>query len=130
MAIQPATPGIHHISLRCQDLDRTKHFYQVTIGLPILYESPDLVAFGVGNVLIGFRKANSPRGQDAKFDPHEVGMDHLAIACETEEELQRVAKRLTDAGVENTGIKVDNLFQKNYVAFKDPDRIQWEFFMV
>ena len=52
------------------------------------------------------------------------------MACESEEELNRFAKGLTDAGVENTGVKLDETLQKLYVAFKDPDRIQWEFYMV
>ena len=57
-------------------------------------------------------------------------LDHIAIACESAEELKRVADGLASAGVENTGIKLDETLQKNYVAFKDPDRIQWEFYMV
>ena len=57
-------------------------------------------------------------------------MDHLAIACESEEELNRFAKGLAGAGVENTGVRFDDILQKKYVAFKDPDRIQWEFYMV
>jgi uncharacterized glyoxalase superfamily protein PhnB len=52
------------------------------------------------------------------------------MACENEEELKRVAKALANAGVENTGVKTDPTLNKNYVAFKDPDRIQWEFYMV
>ena len=62
--------------------------------------------------------------------PFNIGLDHVALACETEEELHRVAKELSDAGVENTGVKLDETLQKNYVAFKDPDRIQWEFYMI
>ena len=58
-----------------------------------------------------------------------IGTDHIAITCETDEELHRVAKGLSDSGVENTGVKLDPTLQKMYVAFKDPDRIQWEFYM-
>ncbi len=57
-------------------------------------------------------------------------MDHLARSCETEDELNRFTKGLADAGIENTGVKFDDILQKKYVAFKDPDRIQWEFYMV
>ena len=53
-----------------------------------------------------------------------------ALTCETEEELHRFAKGLAESGVENTGVKLDETLQKNYVAFKDPDRIQWEFYMI
>jgi catechol-2,3-dioxygenase len=126
MPIDPKTPGIHHINLRCSDLDVTKNFYQTIIGFPVLIENEELFAFPVGGVFIVFKKAED----GARFDPFTVGTDHIAIACETEQELNRVAKGLADAGVENTGVKLDLTLQKLYVAFKDPDRIQWEFYMV
>jgi glyoxylase I family protein len=63
------------------------------------------------------------------FSPFEVGLDHIAITCETEDELQRFAKKITDAGVDNTGVKLDTTLNKLYIAFKDPDRIAWEFYM-
>ncbi len=129
MAINPKTPGIHHISLRCKDMDISKKFYQTTLGLNLVYESPDLNAFMVGSVLLGIRKAVT-KTSDEVFNPMNIGLDHLAISCETEAELHRVAKGLSDAKVENTGVKLDETLKKLYVAFKDPDRIQWEFYMI
>jgi len=126
MAIAPKTPGIHHINLRCSDLEAAKNFYQDTIGFPVVLQTSDLFAFPVGNVFIVFKKAED----NTHFNPFTIGTDHIAIACETEEELNRVAQGLSDAGVENTGVKTDPTLQKQYVAFKDPDRIQWEFYMV
>jgi len=126
MAIAPKTPGIHHINLRCSDLGAAKNFYQDTIGFPVVLATEELFAFPVGNVFIVFKQAEG----NAKFNPFTIGTDHIAIACESEEELNRVAKGLQDAGVENTGVKTDPTLQKQYVAFKDPDRIQWEFYMV
>ena len=129
MSINPKTPGFHHISLRCKDMDLTKKFYQSTLGLKLVYESPTLNAFSIGSVMLGIRKAEI-KYESEVFNPMTIGLDHLAIACETEEELNRVAKGLNDAGVENTGVKRDETLQKLYVAFKDPDRIQWEFYMI
>jgi glyoxylase I family protein len=126
MAINPITKGIHHLNFRCTDFTTSKDFYQNIIGFPILVETPDLFAFAVGGVLIVFKKAED----NARFNPFTVGMDHVAMACETEEELHRVANGLSEAGIENTGVKLDETLQKLYVAFKDPDRIQWEFYMV
>ena len=126
MAIAPKTPGIHHINLRCSDLEAAKNFYQDTIGFPVVLHTSDFFAFPIGNVFIVFKKAED----NARFNPFTIGTDHIAIACETEEELNRVAKGLSEAGVENTGVKTDPILQKQYVAFKDPDRIQWEFYMV
>jgi catechol 2,3-dioxygenase-like lactoylglutathione lyase family enzyme len=128
MAIGPKTPGIHHIALRCKDFSVTRHFYQNIIGLPLVLDTPDLMGFMAGSVFIGFRQANVEDGKDV-FNPFHIGMDHIALTCESEDELHRFAQGLADAMVENTGVKMDETLQKLYVAFKDPDRIQWEFYM-
>jgi glyoxylase I family protein len=41
-----------------------------------------------------------------------------------------VAGALAAAGIENTGVKTDETLGRRYVAFKDPDRIAWEFYSV
>jgi hypothetical protein len=64
------------------------------------------------------------------FNPHRVGLDHLAIGCESKESLQQIATALDKHDIENTGIKHDDVLDKDYVAFKDPDRISWEYYMV
>lgn len=128
MAITPKTTGIHHIALRCCDMNITKKFYQETIGLTLVLDTPDLAAFVAGPVIVAFKKANAEFHKDV-FTPFNIGLDHVALSCETEEELHRFAAELSAAGVENTGVKMDTTLQKLYVAFKDPDRIQWEFYM-
>lgn len=130
MPISPKTPGIHHINLRCTNMEATKNFYQNTLGLPLALEAPDINAFLAGNVFIVFKQATPKHADDTVFYPFNIGTDHIALACESEEELNRVANGLTDARIENTGVKVDETLQKRYVAFKDPDRIQWEFYMI
>ena len=130
MPINPKTPGIHHIAFRCMDMAITKSFYQNTIGFPLAIDTPDLIIFVAGSLFVAFKQANPRDPNYATFSPFEVGLDHIAMACETEEELRRFAKGLADAGVENTGVKLDETLQKLYVAFKDPDKIQWEFYMI
>ena len=130
MAITPKTSGIHHIALRCSDMTTTKNLYQNILGLPLALDTPELMGFSAGNVFIGFKQASPKHPDDTTFNPFNIGMDHLAMGCESEEELNRVAEGLSDAKVENTGVKLDNTLNKLYVAFKDPDRIQWEFYMV
>ena len=129
MAIIPKTPGIHHIALRCMDMAVTKNFYQNIIGLPLAIDTPDLIIFAAGSVFVAFKPADPRDKKYDSFSPFEVGLDHIAMTCESEDELHRFAKELADAGVENTGVKLDETLQKLYVAFKDPDRVQWEFYM-
>ena len=130
MGIKIKTPGMHHVTLRTADFGRAKQFYAETLGFPIALEQPDLLIILAGNTAVGIRApaAGTPKGDT--FDPFRVGLDHLAIACQDEAELNRVATALTQAGVENTGVKKDETLGKRYVAFKDPDRIAWELYMV
>jgi glyoxylase I family protein len=129
MAIKIETPGVHHISLRVSDLERAKRFYTETLGFPVLMEQPNLVLFLAGGTAFGLRGPTEQTPAGDTFNPHRVGMDHIALACADETELKRVAEALADAGVENTGAKMDETLGKRYVAFKDPDRIAWEFYM-
>lgn len=128
MSIQMKTPGVHHIALRATDLERSKKFYTETLGFPLLMEVPGLFLFAAGQTAFGVRGPEKNTLKET-FDPHRVGLDHLALGCEDEAELERVASALKEAGVENTGVKLDETLGKRYVAFKDPDRISWEFYM-
>lgn len=128
MKINPKTTGIHHIALRCTDMEITKNFYQNVLGFTLALDTPEIIGLVAGPVIIAFKQAKAESHKDV-FTPFNIGLDHIALACETEEELHRVAKALAEAGVENTGVKLDDTLQKQYVAFKDPDRIQWEFYM-
>lgn len=120
---------IHHICLRSMDFDKTKDFYQNILGFPLAIDTSDLIIFVAGSVFLGFKKAQPRDGQYNTFSPFEVGLDHIAITCESEEELHRFAEKLANANIENTGVKLDSALNKLYVAFKDPDRIAWEFYM-
>jgi catechol 2,3-dioxygenase-like lactoylglutathione lyase family enzyme len=125
----PMKDFIHHICLRSTDFDVTKNFYGNTLGWKLVMDKPDLLIYLAGSVFIAFKKAKPRDKQYSLFSPFEVGLDHIAITCETEEELHQFAKRLADSGVDNTGVKMDETLCKLYVAFKDPDRIAWEFYM-
>ena len=130
MPINPQTKGLAHVALRTSDFARAKAFYHDLLGFPIALDTPEILGFLVGQLFLGFKKAEPTYPGGNTFTPFNVGLDHIAIACEDEAELHRVADALQAAGVENTGVKVDTVDPKQYVAFKDPDRIQWEFYMV
>lgn len=128
-AIGIRTTGVHHVALRCTDLERAKRFYRDLLGFPIILEADGLFLFLAGSTAIGVRAPAQQTRTGDRFDPFRVGLDHVALACESEAELERVAAALTEAGVENTGVKLDEALGKQYVAFKDPDRIAWELYM-
>jgi glyoxylase I family protein len=117
MSMSIKTPGVHHIALRSTDYDRSKRFYTETLGFPLIAEVPNLFLFLAGSTAIGVRgpEAQSPAGD--QFNPFHAGLDHIAIGCEDEQELERVAAALQQAGVENTDVKLDETLGKKYVAF-------------
>ena len=128
MSIKIQTPGVHHVTLRVSDYARARHFYIDTLGFEVALEMPNLLIFLAGQTAIAIRGPEVQTPTDDVFNPFRVGLDHLALTCTEEAELARVAAALEDAGIENTGVKLDELLGKKYVAFKDPDRIAWEFY--
>ena len=129
MSVNIKTSGVHHVALRVSDLERAKRFYTETLGFQMIMEKPDLVLFLAGGTAFGLRAPSEQTPAGDRFSPHRVGIDHIALACSEESELERVADALAAAGIENTGAKMDETLGKRYVAFKDPDRIAWELYM-
>lgn len=129
MAVSIRTPGVHHLALRSSDLERARRFYVDTLGFAPVLEADGIFIFLAGATAVAVRSPNGSTLQSGTFDPYRVGLDHVALTCTDEDELQRVAAALQGAGIQNTGVKLDETLGKQYVAFKDPDRIAWEFYM-
>lgn len=129
MSIELKTPGLHHVAIRVRDYERAKEFYTGTLGFEVALEGDNLFLFMVGGQAVAVRGAHERSPENDAFDPFRVGLDHVALACSDEAELERVATALDDAGVWTTGVKMDEVLGKRYVAFKDPDGIKWEYYM-
>jgi glyoxylase I family protein len=129
MSIDIKTPGVHHLALRVTDLARSRKFYIDTLGFPLAMETDNLLLFLAGGTAVGLRGPERATPDGDVFDPFRAGLDHIALACTDEAELERIAAALDREGVENTGVKMDETLGKHYVAFKDPDRIAWEYYM-
>ncbi len=130
MSIQIKTAQIHHAALRVSNFERAKHFYKDVLGFNLVLEQTNLFIFLAGSTAIAIKGPEKDTPARDVFNPFRIGLDHLALACEDVKELHRVANELEKANIENTGVKLDETLNKKYVAFKDPDRISWEFYMV
>src|SRR2546425_12037143 len=129
MGINIKTPGVPHVTLRVADFRRSKQFYTETLGFPIALEQPDLLIILAGNTAVGIRApvGGTPKGD--RLNPLRVGLDHLAIACQDEAELGRVAKALTQAGNPNTRGEKDETLGKRYRGLQEPPRVPWGLYM-
>ena len=129
MPINIQTSGVHHVALRSTDMERSKQFYLDTLGFQKLMEGNNIVLFLAGGTAFAVRGPEQDTPEGDTFDPHRTGLDHVALACGDEREIERVAGELSAAGIWNTGPKTDDVLGKRYVAFKDPDGIKWELYM-
>ena len=129
MTVALQTTGVHHLTLRSTDLARARDFYGGTLGFPIVLQNPVLFIALAGATAIAVRGPDPQTPGGDRFDPFRVGLDHVALLCGREAELERVAAALDAAHVPSTGIRLDPTLQRRYVAFKDPDGIAWELYM-
>jgi|SRR5882672_9594955 len=129
-AINIKTPGVHHVGFRSSDLKRSKKFYADLLGFPILLDTEGLLIVGIGNFALAVKGDDAKTPKNDAFDPFRVGLDHLALACASTEEIDRVAKLLKENKVWTEGPKTDATLGKYYVAFKDPDGIKLELYQV
>ena len=124
------TTGIHHATLRSNDLARARIFYVDRLGFMLLKDGPDQFAFAAGESSIRVLGPSEPPAADEPRRPGRrgAGLDHIALACDGATELRRAASALTAAGIEHSGVLVDA--GDEYVAFSDPDGIGWKLHVV
>ncbi len=123
-------PTIAHVTLTVRDLERTVSWYERLFGAKLfLDESPGLFRRAVwlvgGHTLVGLHQF--PESADGPpFNERTIGLDHLAFACTSREDLAAWEVRLGELGIANGGI-VDADYGSG-LSFRDPDNIALEFF--
>jgi catechol 2,3-dioxygenase-like lactoylglutathione lyase family enzyme len=121
--------GVAHVALTVTDLARSKDWYGRVFGWePVMEAEGDGVRFSVGAVpggsLLGLRQYDDRPGAD--FDPHHIGMDHLAYDGGTADGVREWEQRLEQLGVAYTPTQ-----ETPYgwvLNFKDPDGIALEIY--
>jgi len=128
------TSGLDHINLTVSNLERARRFYGDLLGFAL--ESSPLNALGeatsyaffVGDVEIVLMTHAATRLGD-RFDETHPGLDHLSFRAPDEAALYELADRLIQAGVDTQGVEMYEPSRKKYVAFRDPDNIQLEYWL-
>jgi catechol 2,3-dioxygenase-like lactoylglutathione lyase family enzyme len=120
--------GIHHVTLRVADLDRSADFYGSVLGFGIQRVGDDLAYFTAGSTIVALRPPLVGTPDDDRFSEYRIGVDHLAFAVPDRAALDEALEPLKAAGVETEGVETDPLLNKEYVAFRDPDNVQLELY--
>lgn len=115
--------GIHHVAILTNDYERSKAFYTKVLGFVILKETYreerksyklDLAINGQYQVeLFSF-----PEYKERASFPEQKGLRHLAFSVDNIE--QSVAE-LIAKGVDVQGIRVDEITNKKFCFFYDPN---------
>jgi catechol-2,3-dioxygenase len=130
-ATMPTFPGITHIAVTVNDLDRSTRWYSALFNAaPVLDEDEHTGGFHHTVFALGggqlFGLHTHAHGAGARFDERHAGLDHVAFTCRDRSELQDWATRLHQLGIMHGGI-VDAPYGSG-LSFRDPDGIALEFF--
>jgi glyoxylase I family protein len=115
--------GIHHIAIITGDYERSKHFYTEILGFTIIKETfraernsykLDLAINGLYQIeLFTF-----PDYRERASFPESKGLRHLAFAVEN---VAVAASELMAHGVEVQSIRTDEITNKQFCFFYDPN---------
>ncbi len=124
-------PQIHHVILTVSDLERAQGFYGGLLGFELTVLDANygkLAYFPVEGGHSVWLVQHDQTPLDDRFSEFRVGLDHLAFTAPSKEFLHALADKLIAAGVNTKGVE---LFygQYLYVAFRDPDNIQLEYWL-
>ena len=125
------TSGLNHVVMTVSDPARSAAFYGDVLGFDIS-DMPDIPGGGffieAGSTWIFFFGSRQPMMGD-RFSEFRIGLDHLSFTAPSREALDRLAAKLSAAGVETQGVEQFAPSGNWYVAFRDPDNIQLEYWL-
>ena len=131
----PRFSGISHVELTVRDRQHSAAWYERVLGMRRVAEhdqhtTPGVEA-GVINLLhpsgVSIGLIAHHAGHNAAFSELHVGLDHLALAVDSRDELEAWAQHLADHGVAHSAIT--DMSYGSVLAFRDPDEIQLELFV-
>jgi catechol 2,3-dioxygenase len=119
-ATVPPGTTIGHVHLRVSDPDRSVRFYRDVLGLDLIAELPSAGFLSAGGYHhhVGVNAWETAGGRPAP--DHAPGLRLVEMELGDEEAIERLARRLKEAGVEM-------VHDGDHVALHDPDRIPLAF---
>ncbi|WP_029511619.1 SMU1112c/YaeR family gloxylase I-like metalloprotein [Croceivirga radicis] len=122
--------GIHHIAIICSDYKKSKHFYTKVLGFTIIKETfrKERNSYKLDLALNGsycielFSFPNPPKRPSR---PEAQGLRHLAFSVSN---LEACILRLKELNVSTEPIRVDEVTQKRFTFFEDPDHLPLELY--
>ena len=123
--------GLNHVIITVSNTAQSRAFYDDLLGfdITVIEEDPDKsFFFACGGVKFFFFLSRQPIAND-RFSEFRIGLDHLSFTAPDMEFLQEMANKLIAAGVDTNGVEQFIHTGNWYIAFRDPDNIQLEYWL-
>ncbi|HEX3940976.1 MAG TPA: VOC family protein [Acidobacteriaceae bacterium] len=120
-------PGLYldHIVLRVHKMAETELFWSALLGKPEFKDEESLM-YIVGATRLFF--TSSLYKTVESYDKECGGLNHLAFGVRSSEELRLVLDHLKNAGLQNSGVKIDHYGNKEFIWLDDPNSFRVEFY--
>jgi len=121
---------LHHVAIICSDYARSKRFYTEILGLEVVQETyrEERKSFKL-DLKLGdtyqIELFSFPNPPARPSSPEACGLRHMAFEVE---DVQHVSQILTAKGIEVEPIRVDELTNKRFTFFRDPDNLPIEIY--
>ena len=129
----PAVPPLshfHHVGLTVRDVKRSEAWYREVLGFQRAFVEPH--HGGTGHTVVMIRPGTALDHHDDKdgtvFDERRTGLDHVSMAVERREDLDRWAEHFDRLGVARGDVTDGKIGPVTFatLSFRDPDNIQLE----
>jgi glyoxylase I family protein len=116
---------LDHIVFRVRETAETERFWDAILGKPVFKDEKSLT-YVVGTTRLFFTP--SPHTSANSYDKECIGLNHLAFGVRSSKELRKMLGHLNDAGLENSGVKIDDYGNKEFICLDDPNGFRVEFY--
>ncbi|MGI2905542.1 SMU1112c/YaeR family gloxylase I-like metalloprotein [Tolypothrix sp. VBCCA 56010] len=124
------TTGIHHIAIICSNYERSKRFYVEVLGFSIIQETfrAQRNSYKL-DLRVGEKQQielfSFPEPPQRINNPEACGLRHLAFEVD---DIEQTVIYLKSKGVEVENIRIDEITNKRFTFFKDPDNLPLEIY--
>ncbi|MCW2786404.1 MAG: lactoylglutathione lyase-like lyase [Marmoricola sp.] len=135
MSTAPALAGYHHLGITVSDVEASEAWYAETLGLVRAFVEPHAGADNGGYAVVMTRPGTAfflgldhhAEADKLPFDPRRTGLDHVALAVTSPEEVHAWAAHLDAIGIEHGPVlEASEPMPNALVNFVDPDGVPLE----
>jgi glyoxylase I family protein len=124
------TTGIHHVAIICSDYEKSKRFYVDILGFAVIHETFRSARNSYKlDIRVSEREMielfSFPNPPQRPSTPESCGLRHLAFKVE---DINQAVVYLKSQNIEVEEIRIDEITEKRFTFFKDPDGLPLEIY--